>query len=646
MVYPKSLLLVAALAFGPGAHADPAPLGRYATVNVEPFPSSLSTCTVPPCSLTSSCTSASPIPDPSWLRPVTPLTRKLERLDRKVAGLSVAAAAGSAVLGLARGRPGLRVLRDAVALGVAALPEGLPLVATASLVRAMQRLHARGMVVRRVSAGEALGGVTVICTDKTGTLTQNRMELQTLRLPGGDLDLQRFRASPDHVFDDPGTLAFATALLNSEVEVHRNGHGLEFAGSGTERALIEAGIAAGIDFLQLRQRFPKVRLQGRTVGIPYVRSVHRRPGGGWVSFTKGAPEQVMAMCARTLEGELDPERRAAVAAQAEALAADGFRVLALAFRTDEGVEPPRSEADSHGYTFIGLVGLRELLRPGAAASVSLARRAGVRTVMVTGDHPRTAEALAKQVGLDGRTLVASELRRPGADLSDVAVFARVTPEDKLNLVRALRERGEIVAMIGDGVNDAPALKSADIGVALAHGTEMARQVADVVLAREDLREIIAGVGEGRIVLDNLHRAIRYLFATNLSEMAMVVGASILGAAQPLTPLQLLWINLLTDTFPGLALALEPGDPEVLDRPPAPPDKPLLDRAGVRRLFRDGLVMAGLGGGGMVLGGGPLAFSTLIGAQLGYAQVCRAPQHRNALRRGSDGLFVQVFINSQ
>ncbi|WP_342378770.1 cation-transporting P-type ATPase [Myxococcus stipitatus] len=563
--------------------------------------------------------------------PPTPLSRKLEQLDRRVAVFSVGASVASGVVGLIRGRPMGQVLRGAVALGVAALPEGLPIVATAALVRSMQRLHARGMVVRRVSAAEALGGVTVICADKTGTLTRNDMRLEVLDVGGGAVDLASLRAKPEAVLEDVPTLALAAALLNSDVDVHRNGHEVIITGSSTERALVSAAHDAGLDGAALRRAFPRRRLLERSEGIHYVVSLHDAPGGG-VAFIKGAPEQVVRLCSHDSGGPLDAEAQRGLLQRNKALAQAGLRVLALGWRR---VDVSRGAAPEGGYTFLGFMGLRDPLREGAADTLHQARVAGIRTILLTGDQRHTAEAVARAVGLRGETLIAKELTarlsEPGGTEGDwldrVAVLARVTPEDKMVLVRALRRRGEVVAMAGDGINDAPALKAADVGVAVgARSSDMARQMADIVMAGEDLRGIIHAVGEGRIVQDNLRRAIRFLFATNLSEMALVIGATLVGGREPLSPLQLLWLNLLTDTLPGLALALESGDPDILDRPPAPPGAPLLSRPLARRVVRDALLMAGFGATGMLLGGPPLAFGMLTGAQLGYATVCRAPHH--------------------
>jgi P-type Ca2+ transporter type 2C len=537
--------------------------------------------------------------------PETPLARRLARLGHGVAAAAVGGAAVQALAGLVHGRPVRQIVRGAVALGLAALPEGLPVVSTSALVRSMARMRKDGMVVRRLASAETLGGVTVICADKTGTLTKNEMQLELVDVGGRELAPGDLAADPARLFDDPLTLLLAAALLNSDVDVARRGREVEaLSGSATERALVGAALAAGLDGVQLRRHHPLRRLWERQDHAHYVVSVHGRPGGGHVAFIKGAPEQVIAMCERMHDGPLDGAARARLLARNAALASRGLRVLALAWRPVDGAgERPRG-----GFRYLGMAGLRDPLREGARDAILAAARAGIRTILVTGDQQLTAAAIAREVGLDGDE-----------------VLSRVTPADKLALVEALRARGEVVAMCGDGVNDAPALKAADVGVAVGQqATDLARRVADVVLASEDLRAVLDAVAEGRIVQDNLRRAIRYLFATNLSEMMLMVGAAILGARDPLTPLQLLWINMLTDTLPALALALERGARSVLARPPAAPSAPLFTPAQKRAIGRDGTILSLAGAAGVLVGGPPLAFGTLAGAQLAYTLVCRAP----------------------
>jgi Ca2+-transporting ATPase len=539
--------------------------------------------------------------------PKARLQRRLAALTSNLAWAGIAASGLSALASLAWRRPALDVLRDTVALGVAAIPEGLPVTATAALIRAMGRMRASGIVVRRLGTAEALGGVTVTCADKTGTLTENQMRLESVWIAGRAIPAGEIHGAP---VVGPVAALLAAAVLNSDLDYHHRRDGaLEIAGSSTERALAAAAQLAGLDPRDLRARFPRDRLIERTDGERYVISEHTGPQGELLGFVKGAPEQVVALC------ELGTGGRA-ILDENQQLARQGLRVLGAAWRNGHG-----------RWHFLGLIGLRDPLRPGAADAVRAAARAGIRTIMLTGDQRLTAEAIAREVGLVGEVIEGRELPevlRDRTRMRRIAVVARVTPIDKVAVVEALRETGEIVAMAGDGINDAPALKAADVGIAVgARSTDLARQTADVVLEHEDLRSILTAVAEGRIVQDNLRRAIRFQVAGNLGELLLVLGGSAAGRGL-LSPLALLWINLLTDTLPGLALALEPGDPRVLDRPPAPPHAPILDRRDWTRVVRDGTLIAGASAVAAIAGG-PLAGFASIGAiQFGYAATCVAP----------------------
>jgi Ca2+-transporting ATPase len=559
--------------------------------------------------------------------PGAPLEKRMNALVGKVTWLGLGASVVSAVGGLLHGRPPVEMARNAVALGVAAIPEGLPVTTTATLVRTMRRMRQHGMIVRRVAAAETLGGVTVVCADKTGTLTRNEMVLERLEVEGRQLVIADLRANAADPLGDPGSAILAAAVLNSDVDLHGRGTQVQVAGSSTERAIVEAAYAAGLDGKSLKARFPRRELRERREGVHYVVSLHDIIGDGTLAFIKGAPEQVVPRCARSWRGPLDADAAARLLARNHELAEEGLRVLAVGMQRQDAGEP-----EDVGWTFLGLVALRDPLREGAAQAIKSAARAGIRTLILTGDQRATAAAIARECGLEGEAIDGVELVRAlqngekdvHARLARIAVLSRVTPADKLAIVEALRARGEIVAMCGDGINDAPALKAADVGVAVGAGaSDMARQTADVVLENEDLRSILAAVGEGRIVQDNLRRATRFLLATNLSEICLVLGGALFGR-DPLSPMQLLWINLLTDTLPALALALEEGDPRVLDRAPAPPDAPLLDRREWWRVGRDGALLGALGGAAFAGGGSTAAFATLTAAQFSYAAACRAP----------------------
>jgi Ca2+-transporting ATPase len=548
--------------------------------------------------------------------PKARLTKRLSALASRLAAAGLGAAAAAGLASLAHGRNPTEILRDSVALGVAAIPEGLPVTATAALVRAMARMRERGIVVRRLATAEVLGGVTALCTDKTGTLTENRMRLDTISILAGG-EPRRIAASE---LRGPGYGPIAALLvagvLNSDVDMLANGNGsLELAGSSTERALVEAAQRAGIDPRQAAASWPRQRLHERTGSIAYVVSEHAAADAATapLAIIKGAPEQVVPLCA------LSAAEARAVLAENAALAGDGLRVLAIGWRS--------GAARTYGY--LGLVALRDPLRAGSSLAVKAAAAAGIRTIMVTGDQRATAEAIARQARLDGEVIegkdLAPLLARPDARdrLRRIAVVARVVPADKVAVIEALRRHGEIVAMAGDGINDAPALRAADVGIAVgARSSDLARQTADVVLEHEDLRSILDAVAEGRAVQDNLRRSIRFQAAGNLGELLLALGAALTG--QRLIPsLGLLWINLLTDTLPGLALALTPTSGSPLERPPAPPSAPILDRSDWRRIARDGAMIAAASGAAAVIGGPLAAFASIGATQFGYAAACRA-----------------------
>ena len=590
----------------------------------------------------------------------TPLQSKLDDLGRRATYLGASASVLAAIPLLLRGQPVASVVRGSVALGVAAIPEGLPVVATAALVRSMKRMRNRGMVVRRMSAAETLGGVTVVCADKTGTLTRNEMVLECMDVGRRTLTGPEWPATQPDPLGDSLSLMLAAAVLNSELEFHQDhaneeedadyqshqahhdgnrgggGEGLRVTGSSTERALYDTLVSSGLDIHPLLRRFPRKTLQERTTERHFVTSMHGdTEGSGGLAFLKGAPEQVVYLCDHLAgydgsdEEELDDRLREAWVVRNEELAGQGLRVLAIAWRP---VGSPEGDPPEGGYTLLGMVGLRDPLREDAVQAVREATAAGIRTVILTGDQQATASAVSRELGLEGEALDGHEIcrqvergeRRALERLRGTAVVSRVSPADKVAIVRALRDAGEIVAMAGDGVNDAPALKAADVGIAVGAGaSDLARQTADVVLEHAELRAILAAVGEGRIVQHNLRWTIRFLFATNLSEVSLVLGAGVLGH-QPLRPLQLLWINLLSDTFPALGLAMEPGEPDVLQRPPASPDEPVLSRQATREVARDGVLMGALGGAAYALGGPTTSFATLTAAQLSYTFACRRP----------------------
>ncbi len=536
-----------------------------------------------------------------------PLEQQLDALGKRLAGLSALAALGVVGLGLLRGRALGDVARSAVALGVAAIPEGIPTSGTTALALASRKLSRRGIVIRKLAAAETLGAVSAVCADKTGTLTLNRMRVEELLLPGDGLIEVRWSAGGLSLERRGGGAPDARAIrdlarvaaLNADVEIGEDG--AVKRGSGTERALAEFAIAAGFPARGERRRARRVREERRSAERSFMVTVHDDPELGRIELMKGAPEQMVELCA------LDAREAAAARAHNEAMASRGLRVLACAWR--------RLAVDDGHFVFLGLIGLRDPPRPGVAEAIRTLRRAGIRFTMLTGDQERTAQAVAASLGID-------------AD----AVYSRVTPEAKVSVVRELSALGQVVAMTGDGVNDAPALRAADVGIAMGQrGTDIARAVADVVLARDDLPVIVEAVAEGRRLYDNVRRAIDYLIATNMSEvLVMILGG--LAREGPLQPLQLLWLNMLTDVVPALALATEPAEPGVMERPPRDPRAPLFGPPDYLRLGRASLEMAaaalsafGVGGWRRDAGAEPpaMAFTALATAQILHTRACRA-----------------------
>lgn len=507
----------------------------------------------------------------------TPLERRLEKFGRQIAWMVLLLALSIAIGGVAVEGLGQinHVFLFAVALAVAAVPEGLPAVLTLTMALGVERMAKRKAVVRRLSAVEALGSVTVIATDKTGTLTENRMFVR-------DLD------SPDRL------RALRVMALANDAE-----KAVE-AGDPLELALLEYVSSQGLDPDLIRREFPRRSSFPFDSRNKFMR-VTISENDTLTSYLKGAPEVLIA------RSRLPGERRRNWEDKAEAYARDGFRVLALGWRPGEGDDE---------IEFLGLVLLWDPPRPEVPEAMRRAQDAGVRTVMITGDHPATALAVAHEVGIPPtRVLTGLEIdAMPDSALRDAVastnIFARVAPEHKLRLVESLKQSGEITAMTGDGVNDAPALKRSDIGVAMGErGSDVTREVADLVLTDDNFSTIVAAIEEGRNIYENIRKFIRFLFSTNLAEVLIVVGgafgAALMGLRDetgaiflPVTAVQLLWINIVTDGPPALALGLD-RDTGVMRHPPRDPQSPLLDRACLRFILVTGCLKATIGGALMV-----------------------------------------------
>ncbi|MBD0422686.1 cation-translocating P-type ATPase [Streptomyces sp. TRM S81-3] len=536
---------------------------------------------------------------------LTPLQHRLARFGRTLAGVIVALCAVVLALGLVRGQPVELMIVAAISLAVAAVPESLPAVVTLALALGARRMADRHAVVRRLPAVETLGSVTVIATDKTGTLTEGRMVAEQLWTPRGEAVIVGTGYDPEGrvvrdgetvTADDAPDLAalLRAAMLCNDAALEPPSDGSTqwgALGDPTESALLVGGARLGLDRAALDRELP------RSDEIPFdsdrkrMTTVHRRPQGGVLVACKGAPESVLRP---EILGDA-PDTVARAAERAELLARRGYRVLAVASADhDDPVQrPPTQES---GLSLLGLVGIVDPPRIASEATIAACRRAGIVPVLITGDHPLTARAIAERLGIashDEEVTTGGHIREGTAgDLTDVRVYARTTPEQKLDIVQAWRGAGHVVAMTGDGVNDGPALRQADIGVAMGRrGTEVARQAADLVLADDNPATIVSAVEEGRRVYANVRRFLLYGLAGGTAEILVMLLGPFLGMPLPLLPAQILWINLLTHGLPGVALGAEPVAPDAMRHPPRPPEESVLGAGLWPRILLMGVFVA-------------------------------------------------------
>jgi Ca2+-transporting ATPase len=500
----------------------------------------------------------------------TPLQKRLAHFGKRITVACLVLCVAIFALGIARGEPFALMLLTAVSLAVAAIPEALPAVITTALALGAYRMVQQRALIRRLPAVETLGSVTRICSDKTGTLTENRMRVERLVIGG---QTHAGGAAPR---GEAGRLLFVAMALSNDAVA---GGGPGATGDPTEVALLLAARAAGFEKDALAVDMPRVAEVPFDAERQRMTTVHRADDGV-VAFTKGSPERVVERCATMLVGDavlaIDRE---SVLAEAGRMAASGLRVLALASRRwPEVPAAPTAEAVESGLTLLGLAGLMDPPRAEAFEAVALCKSAGIVPVMVTGDHPQTARAIAERLGIvapGGRVVTGRELGdAPAAALRSeargIAVFARVNPAQKIAIVEALQAAGECVAMTGDGVNDAPALKRADIGVAMGRiGTDVAREASAMTLLDDNFATIVAAVREGRRIYDNIRKFIRFVLGGNSGEIWTIAAAPLFGLPLPLLPIQILWVNLITDGLPGLALAVEPEEKNIMRRPPRP-----------------------------------------------------------------------------
>ena len=584
-------------------------------------------------------------------RPESPMERQLRVMGNQLVIVSGGICGVVFVLGFLRGYGFLQMLRMGISLAAAAVPEGLPAAATINFALGIRKMRRHNVLVRHLQAIETLGAVQTVCLDKTGTITENRMTVVTCYV-----DFERFHITEHHFATEAGPfpplenreiekLASVVALCNESRIVGENADGAyELKGSPTENALVHFAIRAGIDVSALREGYPLRKVNYRAENRLYMSTLHATPTGGGKLAVKGSPAGVLELCGwHMVDGRreiLTEAERLKIETQNERMAGESLRVLGVACAESEN-STELAELEGR-LTWIGLVGMVDPIREGVAELIQAFHGAGIETVMITGDQSPTAFAVAEKLKLsrdDGLAILdAMEFTSVQPDIMEalvkkVHVFSRVTPAHKLQIVQAFQGAGQTVAMTGDGINDAPALKAADLAIAMGHGgTDVAREVADVVLEDDNLETLIIAVHNGRNTYKNIRKSVHFFLSTNLSEIMVMFSAMAVGIGFPLNVMQLLWINIISDIFPGLALSMGEPDPDVMKEPPRDPDAPLFDKKDFKEMaYESGIISAatmgaygvGIGIYGMGAKATSLAFQSLTFGQLLHAYSCQS-----------------------
>lgn len=591
----------------------------------------------------------------------TPLQEKLEGFSKYLA-MSITAFCGLIfILGSLRGEPMFEMFLTAVSLAVAAIPEGLPAIVTIVLALGVQRMIKRNALMRRLKAVETLGSATIICSDKTGTLTQNEMMVSEIAVDGTYYRVTGSGYSPEGEFyagsertdlSGPLQLVLTIGALCNDAHVQGN----QVIGDPTEAALIVAARKAGLVKDELEHQYPRIR------DIPFSSERKRMTtfheiDGEHVVYMKGAPDIILGLCSHVLEGgnpvSLHEEKRKEILSVYNDMASRALRALAMAFkRVPNGNGSMESiESVEKDLIFVGLQGMRDDPRPEVKGAIQVCNEAGIRSMMITGDFKTTAVAIADEIGITGEAITGEELDSLSDEtlrerIGSLGVVARVSPEHKTRIVEALKNQGQIVAMTGDGVNDAPSLKKADIGIAMGiTGTDVAKEAADMVLTDDNFASIVTAIEEGRHIYNNIIKFIYFLLCCNVGEIFVLFFAILLGFSRPLIPIQILWINLITDGFPALALGVDPPEAGLMKRPPRDPAESIFSQGRGRSIMEIGLLMSVLvlvafhWAGEDMDHARTLAFSTLVFVQLAHTVNCRS-ERRSLL---DVGLFSNKYL---
>jgi Ca2+-transporting ATPase len=620
--------------------------------------------------------------------PETPMQKQLDQAGSQLVVVSAAVCTLVFGTGLLRGYALLEMLKTSISLAVAAVPEGLPTVATTTLALGIADMRKHKVLIRRLDAVETLGSVQTICMDKTGTITANKMSIvelyadtRQIKVESGNLLAGDQLLNP---YEDERLLKLIHVLvLCNESEVNGKEGEYVVRGSSTENALIDLAISSGVDVIGLRENYPLLKINQRSEDRNYMTSLHTTPNNRQLIAVKGSPSEVLGLCSWYLEdGQIVPltdADRLAIEIENERMAGKALRVLGTAYQLEDVVledaeserrEDAESEEDAescfdifpvsprprvpassspasfeNSLIWLGLVGMADPIRKGVKGLMGDFHQAGINTVMITGDQSPTAYAIGKELNLSNGgqleildsnhlTNIDPEVMKSLCDR--MHVFARISPSHKLQIVQSLQSSGKVVAMTGDGINDAPALKAANVGVAMGHtGTDVAREVADIVLEDDNLETMIVAVSRGRTIYNNIRKSVHFLLSTNTSEIMVMLAATATGIGQPLNAMQLLWLNLVTDIFPGLALALEPPEPDVLSQPPRDPNEPIIQKSDFKRIIFESAALSasslsaysyGISRYGIGAQASTIGFMSLTMAQLLHTLSCRSQKH--------------------
>ncbi|MFC1598792.1 cation-translocating P-type ATPase [Patescibacteria group bacterium] len=535
----------------------------------------------------------------------TPLQVKLAKFSRKLGLLVLAASVFVFTFGVLIGEDIFDMFETSVAVAVAAIPEGLIVAVTIILTVGMQRILKKKALVKKLVAAETLGSTSIICTDKTGTLTEGNMRVASLLtgLCDGENDLVAIdkKKIKDNIPDHYWLLKIA-ALCNDTIISKRKGeYKEEFIGDPTETALLKATITSGLDYEKIRQENKRIAEIPFSTEIKYMATLNQDKDNKQTAYIKGAPEKILSFADKILingeEKKITPDIRKKVLHNFDQLTSQGLRVLAAAYKQSDDNNETIKEGDIKGFTFLGVLALKDPLRKEAKSTIDLCKTAGLHPVIITGDHKLTVKAIAQEVGIEAKDeniLEGNDLDKLSDEelvkkVKNITVYARVSPKHKLRIVDAWQTHGEVVAMLGDGVNDAPALKKADIGVALGSGTDVAKETAEIVLLDDNFKTIVDAIRQGRIIFDNIRKVITYLLADSFTELILIIGALIARLPLPVTALQILYINIVDDGFPNVALTFEPGEKDVMKQKPLKKDTPILNKEMKFLIFAIGIV---------------------------------------------------------